>query len=130
MKVMQPRLRAVLGAVLALGALGAAQAASKAPVAAENGMVVSAQHLASRVGVDVLKRGGNAVDAAVAVGYALAVVYPAAGLPELALRAGAPLAIVNASETHLDPYATVRLTGQAGAVLPAVVERLRQRLAR
>ena len=54
-------------------------AASVAPVTAENGMVVSAQHLATKVGVDVLKRGGNAVDAAVAVGYALAVVYPAAG---------------------------------------------------
>ncbi|MHA6879026.1 gamma-glutamyltransferase [Ralstonia pseudosolanacearum] len=54
-------------------------AASVAPVAAENGMVVAAQHLATRVGVDVLKRGGNAVDAAVAVGYTLAVVYPAAG---------------------------------------------------
>ncbi|MBS0343079.1 MAG: gamma-glutamyltransferase [Proteobacteria bacterium] len=79
MKAMQPRVSAVLGAVLALGAFGAAQAASMAPVAAENGMVVSAQHLASQVGVDVLKHGGNAVDAAVAVGYALAVVYPAAG---------------------------------------------------
>jgi gamma-glutamyltranspeptidase/glutathione hydrolase len=56
-----------------------ASAASQAPVAAQNGMVVSAQHLATRVGVDVLKAGGNAVDAAVAVGYALAVVYPAAG---------------------------------------------------
>lgn len=56
-----------------------ARAASVAPVAAQNGMVVSAQHLATQVGVDVLKRGGNAVDAAVAVGYALAVVYPAAG---------------------------------------------------
>ena len=56
-----------------------AQAASVAPVASENGMVVSAQHLATKVGVDVLKRGGNAIDAAVAVGYALAVVYPAAG---------------------------------------------------
>ncbi len=54
-------------------------AASQAPVAAENGMVVTAQHLATRVGMDVLKDGGNAVDAAVAVGYALAVVYPAAG---------------------------------------------------
>jgi len=42
-------------------------------------MVVTAQHYASQIGVDVLKRGGNAVDAAVAVGYALAVVYPAAG---------------------------------------------------
>lgn len=57
----------------------AALAASQAPAAAENGMVVSAQHLATRVGVDVLKDGGNAIDAAVAVGYALAVVYPAAG---------------------------------------------------
>ena len=56
-----------------------AKAASATPVAAEKGMVVSAQHLATEVGVDILKRGGNAIDAAVAVGYALAVVYPAAG---------------------------------------------------
>ena len=49
------------------------------PVAAEKAMVVTAQHLATEVGVNVLKRGGSAVDAAVAVGYALAVVYPAAG---------------------------------------------------
>ncbi len=56
-----------------------ALAASPAPVEAEHGMVVTAQHLATDVGVDVLKSGGNAVDAAVAVGYALAVVYPTAG---------------------------------------------------
>ena len=69
-----------LGVVITTAALlGVAQAASMAPVAAENGMVVTAQHLATEVGVDVLRRGGNAVDAAVAVGYALAVVYPAAG---------------------------------------------------
>jgi gamma-glutamyltranspeptidase/glutathione hydrolase len=67
--------------VIALALAGATQlhAASQAPAAAENGMVVSAQHLATKVGVDVLKRGGNAIDSAVAVGYALAVVYPAAG---------------------------------------------------
>ncbi|RWC43433.1 MAG: gamma-glutamyltransferase [Mesorhizobium sp.] len=54
-------------------------AASPQPAKGEHGMVVTAQHLASRVGVEVLKKGGNAVDAAVAVGYALAVVYPNAG---------------------------------------------------
>lgn len=64
---------------ISLTTFGPTRAASVAPVAAENGMVVSAQHLATQVGVDVLKRGGNAVDAAVAVGYALAVAYPAAG---------------------------------------------------
>ncbi len=69
----------IAAAVLVMTAFSAVQAASQAPVAAQNGMVVSAQHLASKVGVDVLKRGGNAIDAAVAVGYALAVVYPAAG---------------------------------------------------
>ena len=68
----------LLAAGLALFQLNS-QAASQAPVAAENGMVVTAQHLATHVGVDILKAGGNAVDAAVAVGYALAVVYPAAG---------------------------------------------------
>lgn len=58
---------------------GPALAASPDPVKAEHGMVVTAQALASDIGVDVLKKGGNAVDAAVAVGYALAVVYPTAG---------------------------------------------------
>ena len=48
-------------------------------VTARHGMVVTAQHLATQVGVDILKQGGNAVDAAVAVGYALAVVHPCCG---------------------------------------------------
>ncbi len=72
-------LRDVLAATIAALCGAIAQAASQAPVAAEHGMVVTAQHLATEVGVDVLKKGGNAIDAAVAVGYALAVVYPAAG---------------------------------------------------
>jgi gamma-glutamyltranspeptidase/glutathione hydrolase len=63
----------------AISPLEPALAASPAPVEAEHGMVVTAQHLATDVGVEVLKSGGNAVDAAVAVGYALAVVYPTAG---------------------------------------------------
>jgi gamma-glutamyltranspeptidase/glutathione hydrolase len=58
---------------------GASFAASPAPVKGEHGMVVTAQHLASEIGVEVMKSGGNAVDAAVAVGYALAVVHPSAG---------------------------------------------------
>jgi gamma-glutamyltranspeptidase/glutathione hydrolase len=73
------RWRALLAAAALSCATALAQAASPAPAAGEHGMVVTAQHLATQVGVDVLRRGGNAVDAAVAVGYALAVVYPAAG---------------------------------------------------
>jgi len=55
--------------------------AGPAPAATDStaGMVVTSQHLASDVGAEVLRKGGNAVDAAVAVGYALAVTHPCCG---------------------------------------------------
>ena len=48
-------------------------------VLAQNGMVVAQEARAARIGNDILQKGGNAVDAAVAVGFALAVSYPRAG---------------------------------------------------
>jgi len=55
------------------------QDAEPTGVVAKNGMVVSAHPLASKVGIDVLKKGGNAIDAAIAVQFALAVTHPSAG---------------------------------------------------
>ncbi len=65
--------------LLLLLAVNPALAADPAPVASRGGMVVSAQRLASEAGAAILRQGGNAIDAAVAVGYTLAVTYPEAG---------------------------------------------------
>ncbi len=79
---------AVAAAPAAVQQTAAAQAASAAydfdmdvfhPVVARNGMVATEQELASKIGLDILKAGGNAVDAAVGIGFALAVALPNAG---------------------------------------------------
>ena len=80
--------RSVFIPVLLFGTLASAQVApvSRAPaispaqtILAQNGVVVAQEQRAARIGVEILDRGGNAVDAAVAVGFALAVTYPRAG---------------------------------------------------
>jgi gamma-glutamyltranspeptidase/glutathione hydrolase len=65
--------------VLAASPTAPATAAAPAALESRAGMVVTAQHLASDVGAAILRRGGNAIDAAVAVGYALAVTHPCCG---------------------------------------------------
>jgi gamma-glutamyltranspeptidase / glutathione hydrolase len=65
--------------VLLVGVLVIPATATRQPVRARHGMVVAMESIAADVGVSVLQKGGNAVDAAVAVGFALAVTHPFAG---------------------------------------------------
>jgi gamma-glutamyltranspeptidase / glutathione hydrolase len=86
-RILFPILATLSGAVLSLspasidqeGTMNVLPYMDEQPVRARHGMVVSVHHLASEAGLSVLREGGNAVDAAVATGFALAVVHPIAG---------------------------------------------------
>jgi gamma-glutamyltranspeptidase/glutathione hydrolase len=77
-------------------------------VAAEHGMVVAQEKTAARIGAEVLRRGGNAVDAAVAVGFAMAVTYPRAGN-----IGGGGFMVIHAAERHEDVAIDYRETAPA-----------------
>ena len=83
-----PRVAATIVYVLACGTAAVAQErrtytppdlSTVRAVAAEHGMVVAQERIAAQVGAEILRQGGNAVDAAVATGFAMAVTYPRAG---------------------------------------------------
>jgi gamma-glutamyltranspeptidase / glutathione hydrolase len=77
-------------------------------VVAEHGMVVAQERLAARIGADILRRGGNAVDAAVATGFAMAVSYPRAGN-----IGGGGFMVVHSAERHEDVAIDYRETAPA-----------------
>jgi gamma-glutamyltranspeptidase / glutathione hydrolase len=104
---------------LLLSAAALAQVAPGAPspaippargILAHNGMVVAQESRAARIGIEILDRGGNAVDAAVAVGFALAVTYPRAGN----IGGGGFMVIHLAKENH-DTAIDYRETAPAAA---------------
>jgi gamma-glutamyltranspeptidase / glutathione hydrolase len=83
-------------------------------VVAEHGMVVAQEKLAAHIGADVLERGGNAVDAAVATGFAMAVTYPRAGN-----IGGGGFMVIHSAERHEDVAIDYRETAPA-AITPGV----------
>jgi len=69
----------LLSILISFSYLTQSRGQSRHPVVAENGMVVSSDRIASEVGIDVMRNGGNAIDAAVATAFAMAVTLPGAG---------------------------------------------------
>src|SRR5580692_3754019 len=72
-------LKLTLSLAAIAGICAPARAAAPLELESTDGMVVTSQHTASEVGAEILRQGGNAIDAAVAVGYALAVTHPCCG---------------------------------------------------
>jgi gamma-glutamyltranspeptidase/glutathione hydrolase len=81
-------------------------------IPAEHGMVVAQEKTAARIGTDILKRGGNAVDAAVATGFAMAVTYPRAGN-----IGGGGFMIIHSADRHEDVAIDYRETAPAATTL-------------
>jgi gamma-glutamyltranspeptidase/glutathione hydrolase len=79
-------------------------------VGAEHGMVVAQERIAAQIGAEVLKRGGNAVDAAVATGFAMAVTYPRAGN-----IGGGGFMVIHSVERHEDVAIDYRETAPAAS---------------
>jgi gamma-glutamyltranspeptidase/glutathione hydrolase len=88
--------------------LGAALPAATHSAFAEHGMVVAQEKTAAQIGADILKRGGNAIDAAVATGFAMAVTYPRAGN-----IGGGGFMVIHSAERHEDVAIDYRETAPA-----------------
>ena len=82
--------------------------------AAERGMVVAQEKTAARIGAEILRRGGNAIDAAVATGFAMAVTYPRAGN-----LGGGGFMVIHLAERHEDVAIDYRETAP-GAITPSI----------
>jgi gamma-glutamyltranspeptidase / glutathione hydrolase len=93
---------------------GLAMPAANHSVVAQHGMVVAQEKTAARIGTDILRRGGNAVDAAVATGFAMAVTYPRAGN-----IGGGGFMVIHSAERHEDVAIDYRETAPA-ATTPTI----------
>jgi len=107
---MNRSLLALVAAFVALVGSTPARAASRPAVEAEHGMVVASEHRAAEIGADILRQGGNAIDAAVAVGFAEAVTNPCCGN-----LGGGGFLVAHLAATHRDVFIDFRETAPAAA---------------
>jgi gamma-glutamyltranspeptidase / glutathione hydrolase len=107
---MNRSLLAFAAAWIALAGSTPARAASRPAVEAEHGMVVAAERRAAEIGADILRQGGNAIDAAVAVGFAEAVTNPCCGN-----LGGGGFLVAHLAAAHRDVFIDFRETAPAAA---------------
>jgi gamma-glutamyltranspeptidase/glutathione hydrolase len=107
---MNRSLLAFVAAFVALAGAAPARAASRPAVEAEHGMVVASERRAAEIGAGILRQGGNAIDAAVAVGFAEAVTNPCCGN-----LGGGGFLVAHLAATHRDVFIDFRETAPAAA---------------